>query len=54
MGVSLKTAKRKSHIAIPYFGQRVRRAEVVRGIAARLCYPWYFHAPPRIIFVFQF
>ncbi|MBN2032410.1 MAG: hypothetical protein JW836_03965 [Deltaproteobacteria bacterium] len=38
MGVSLKTAKRRSHIAMLCFGQQVRRAKVVRGIAARLCY----------------
>ncbi|MBN2032074.1 MAG: hypothetical protein JW836_02270 [Deltaproteobacteria bacterium] len=35
MGVSLKTGKRRSHIAISCFGQRVRRAEVFRGIAER-------------------
>ncbi|MBN2033873.1 MAG: hypothetical protein JW836_11395 [Deltaproteobacteria bacterium] len=35
MGVSLKTAKPRSHMDLLRFGQRVRRAEVVRGIAKR-------------------
>ncbi|MBN2032111.1 MAG: hypothetical protein JW836_02460 [Deltaproteobacteria bacterium] len=67
MGVSLKTQKRRSRIAMLCFRQRVRRAEVFRGIAergrsskfpwsfaARLCYPRCFNAPSRILFVLQF